>query len=77
VLGSWPREEVVLTRVKRIGLRRLLNVKFPGTDTPARLEILGRRKDDTIADLFGPVRDMSEALLPHSESTSSRTGSRN
>ena len=41
-------------------LRRLLDVKFPGTDATAHLEILGRRKDDAIADLFGPVRDVSE-----------------
>src|SRR5262245_18021707 len=32
VLGSWPRDAVVLTRMSRIGLRRLLTVKFPGTD---------------------------------------------
>jgi len=66
ILGSWPRNEVVLRRVRRHGLRRLLCVKFPGTDAPARLEIAGRRKDDTIADLFGPIRDVSEELLPRS-----------
>src|SRR5215813_9644243 len=67
LLGSWPREAVVLSRVQRIGLRRLMTVKFPGTNEPARLEILGRRKDDTIAHLFGPVRDVSEMLLPRSQ----------
>jgi hypothetical protein len=58
MLGSWPRDAVVLRRVGRIGLRRLLSVKFPGTDAPARLEVVGRRKDATIGDLFGPVRDV-------------------
>ena len=61
MLGSWPRDAVVLRRVSRIGLRRLLTVKFPGTNAPARLEIAGRRKDDTIAALFGPLRNGSLA----------------
>jgi hypothetical protein len=59
MLGSWPRDAVVLRHVSRIGLRRLLSVKFPSTDAPARLEVVGRRKDATIGDLFGPVRDVS------------------
>ena len=55
ILGSWSRDAVILKRVSRLGRRRLLTVKFPGTDAPARLEILGWRKDETIGDLFGPA----------------------
>ena len=55
ILSSWPRDGIVLRRVSRLGMRRLLTVTFPGTEAPARLEILGRRKDDTIAGLFGRV----------------------
>src|SRR5215831_129751 len=35
MLGSWPRDAVVLRRVSRFGPRRFLSVKFPGTDAPA------------------------------------------
>ena len=54
LLSSWPRSAIILRRAKRLGLRRLLTVEFSGADTPAHLEILGRRKDDAIAELFGP-----------------------
>ena len=55
ILRSWPRDSVTVERVCRLGLRQLVTVKFPGADTPARLEIVGRHKDKTIADLFSPV----------------------
>jgi hypothetical protein len=55
ILRSWPRDSVTVERVDRLGLRRLVTVKFPGAEAPARLEIVGRNKDKAIADLFGPV----------------------
>ena len=55
-VSSWPRADVTLVRSEPVGQRRLLTVRFGGSDQTAHLEIRGRHKEAVVALLFRPVR---------------------